>query len=107
MVSQFPTFQPQLMIARLHLANREAMSSVADHVGQCLLNCEDAQHASARAGRNASALKLRPLWKVQIWREQSSANEARRSGGEYPRAMTAFRTCTIATNIVAPGIPPI
>ena len=50
-----------------------------------------------RDGRDAFADQLMRLGKTQIWREQRSANEARRSGGEYPRATTMFRKCEIAT----------
>jgi hypothetical protein len=40
-------------------------------------------------------IQLTRSGKVQIWREQRSANETRRSGGEYPLAMTVFRECEI------------
>jgi len=62
------------------------------------------QHTSVRDGCIASALQLKCLWKVQIWREQSRANEAGRSGGEYPRATTVFCKCEIATILPATGI---
>src|SRR5229473_2481844 len=53
------------------------------------------QHANIRDGCDASELRITRLGKVQIWREQRSASEARRSGGEYPRLIVVLRNCEV------------
>lgn len=64
-------------------------------------------YANFRDGCDTPALQLARLRKVQICREQRSANEARRSGGEYPRASTVFCKREIAIMNAATGRLPI
>jgi hypothetical protein len=65
------------------------------------------QHASVGDGCEASALKLTHLRKDQIWREQRSANETGRPGGEYPRVITVSRTYEIVVITAVTGRIPI
>lgn len=59
---------------------------------------------ASTGGCDTSADQLARSGKVQICREQRSANETRRLGGEYPRATTALCQCEVATITQAAGI---
>lgn len=103
-VSQIPTFQPRSIEAAASFAG-PGPALVCRSCRQMFSRLSRANSTQASSGEcDTSAIQLARSGKAQIWREQRSANETRRLGGEYPRATTVLCQCEIATITAAAGI---